>query len=91
MVEDKENDKNCTSKTKMAGKQLIGILEPYVYGENFINYLERLEDYCELNDLTGEKYKILLLSNVIGAECSIKLRKACMPKKTPRIKIYRSD
>ena len=51
---------------KMTQAQMIGIMEPYTGGEEFTFYIERFEDYLELNKVDDDKYKVMLLSNFIG-------------------------
>ena len=58
---------------------LTGSLEAYVLGENFDDYLERVNNYFELNGIPNEIYKIRLLLHLIGPVASTKITKACKP------------
>ena len=55
---------------------LTGSLEAYVLGENFDDYLERVNNYFELNGIPDEIYKIRLLLHLIGPIASTKITKA---------------
>ena len=54
---------------------LMGNLEAFVLGESFDDYLERVNNYFELNVITDETYKIRLLLHRIGPVASAKLQK----------------
>lgn len=60
--------------------RLMGKLEAYVPGESFEDYLELVENYFELNELKDEKFKVLLLINMIGSAASSKVIKAFKPR-----------
>ena len=68
--------------------RLIGKLESFIIGENFDDYLERVENFFELNEKTidDDKQKILLLINLIGSEASTKIIKAFKPEKCTKSK-----
>lgn len=50
--------------------RLIGRLESFVPGENFVNYIERVNNYFELNEIEDDRKKVRLLINVIGSEAA---------------------
>ena len=52
---------------------LTGSLEAYVLGENFDDYLDRVNNYFELNGIPDEIYKIRLLLHLIGPVASTKI------------------
>jgi hypothetical protein len=60
--------------------QLVGVMEPYTIGEDFESYLHRFNNYMELNSVTDNKYKVQLLTNLVGPSASQKIYKACRPK-----------
>lgn len=83
----KVDGSNESSQTTVTGNQgqtsamMIGVMEPYVIGESVEEYLERLENYLELNEIKDDKKKVMLLLNLLGKEASHKVTKACLPEK----------
>jgi Zinc knuckle len=73
---DKKNGEG-SAKTPV---QFVGIMEPYLLGEDFSAYLERFGNYLELNNVTDGVFKIRLLTNLMGPTASQKLNNACKPK-----------
>lgn len=64
-----------------------GTMYPYILGEDFSEWLNNLEVYLEINAVTVDRRKVLLLFNLIGPAASIKISKACKPDK-PADKSY---
>jgi hypothetical protein len=60
---------------------MIGIMEPFMLGEDFEAYMERFDNFLSMNFVEDDKYKIQLLINYIGPAASTKISKACKPKK----------
>jgi hypothetical protein len=62
-------------------QQLVGVMELYTVG-----YLERFNNYLELNFVEDDNYKILLVTNMIGPAASGKISKSCKPKQPKEFK-----
>ena len=62
-------------------QKLIGDLEQYVPGEDFEEYLERAENYYELNGIVDIKFKKRLIIHAMGAETYKQLKKLMTPGK----------
>lgn len=65
--------------------RVFGSMEPYVLGENFEDYLWRLNNYFSLNKFSDENFKRQLLMNVIGATASTKIMKSLKPKELNQV------
>ncbi|XP_049283944.1 uncharacterized protein LOC125764113 isoform X2 [Anopheles funestus] len=66
-------------------KQVIGTVQPYVFGEEIENYLERVDLFLEVNDVEDDKKTGFLLT-IGGAELFDVARKVCSPKNPKEIK-----
>jgi hypothetical protein len=74
-----ETEKPGTSNAAKLS-QFVGTMEPYLLGEDFKAYLQRFDNYIELNGVKDEVFKIQLLTNMMGPTASAKLYNACKPK-----------
>lgn len=61
--------------------RLIGRLESFIPGENFVNYIERVSNYFELNEIQNDQKKVRLLINVIGSEAADQVIDSFLPEK----------
>lgn len=62
-------------------QKLIGEIEQYVPGEDFEDYLERTENYYELNNIKDNVFKKRLIIHSMGAETYTQLKKLMAPLK----------
>ena len=60
--------------------RLAGTFEHFVPGANFEDYLERLENYFEMNFLHDSDYKKRMFLNFIGEHTYVILKKLLVPK-----------
>jgi transposase InsO family protein len=71
-------------ETEMAAgsvsKAMFGSMEAYLLGNNFDDYLARVQNYFELNKITDDLFKNRLFVNKIGDVASAKIMKAVKPK-----------
>lgn len=75
------DDKQSTSVVVPTQQKLIGELEQYVPGEDFEEYMERAENYYELNGIADIKFKKRLIIHAMGAETYKQLKKLMTPGK----------
>lgn len=75
----KEKEEETMAET-MNSKRLVRTMETYVPGESFEDYLELVENYFELNALSEDKFKVMLLINKLGTAASSRVIKAFKPK-----------
>jgi Zinc knuckle len=61
-------------------RSLVDSMENFVIGEDFAEYLDRFNNYIELNRVADDIYKIRLLTNLMGPAASSKVSKACKPR-----------
>lgn len=78
---DTKTEEKSGSGAGTSGVAMIGVMEPYVIGESFEDYLDRLENYLLLNDVKDDMKKVMLLMNLLGKEASNKVARACLPEK----------
>jgi hypothetical protein len=62
-------------------KSLMGQMENYILGEDFKMYLDRFNNFLELNNVEVDAFKIQLLTHFVGPTASAKIMKTCLPKK----------
>ncbi|XP_038115212.1 uncharacterized protein LOC6038259 [Culex quinquefasciatus] len=74
-----EEEKKPDQKPDHAGK-LIGSLENFVPGSDFEDYLERAENFFELNQITDDGFKRQLIVHFIGLPALRKLQQLLYPK-----------
>lgn len=65
----------------MTEKRLQGRLDPYIPGESFEDYLDQVECYFSLNELTDDAKKVRVLMNLMGSAASTKIMKSLKPEK----------
>lgn len=70
----------------MANRSVLGSLEPFVPGNNFEEYLERLQQFFMLNEVQENK-KVSFLITFLGQEAYSLLRKLTLPE-SPTTKTY---
>ena len=80
-----------TSKETPVQQKLIGEIEQYVPGEDFEDYLERTENYYELNNITDNVFKKRLIIHSMGAETYTQLKKLMAPLKPTDISYKYED
>ena len=62
------------------GMKLIGTLENFVPSADFDDYLERAENFFELNSITDDVFKRKLIVHFIGLPALKKLQQLLYPK-----------
>ena len=67
------------TKDTLDARYFVGSCESYVIGDNFDNYLRRVNNYFSVNSVTSENFKVNLLVNVLGPIASTKLMDAFLP------------
>ena len=72
-------------------QKLIGELEQYVPGDDFEDYLERTENYYEMNNIKDNVFKKRLIIHSMGAETYTQLKKLMAPLKPTDISYKYED
>lgn len=81
MTKEEENNKEATKEAKPEyGAKLIGTLENFVPGSDFEDYLERAENFFELNAIKDDGFKRQLIVHFIGLPALRKLQQLLYPK-----------
>lgn len=87
MVMQKETGDSKACEVRLIQGTMIGNIEPYVPGENFPEYQERLEQFFELNEVKEEK-RVAMLITLIGPETYRILKSLVLPE-VPKSKSYK--
>lgn len=66
---------------KVNQQKLIGEPEQYIPGEDFEDYLERTENYFEMNEIKDSNFKKRLIIHSMGTETYRQLKKLMAPLK----------
>lgn len=65
---------------------MLGTTEPFILGGDFEVWIDRLNNYFDINKIQEDEFKAKLLMNVIGATASAKVTKSLKPKKFTEFK-----
>lgn len=77
----KEKSDKMPDPPVIVSQLMLGTTEPFILGDDFEVWIERLNNYFDINKITDDDFKGKLLMNVIGATASAKVSKSFKPKK----------
>lgn len=80
MTKEEETKKEAAEAKPEYGAKLIGTLENFVPGSDFEDYLERAENFFELNAIKDDGFKRQLIVHFIGLPALRKLQQLLYPK-----------